>query len=121
MSTAKTGSDASTFTAANTGLTPEAVEKFIAERRTVTREEVANLLTLARENGGELVHVTGFGGQRDPDDWCGTMWFRPPRRLGALVDRLTDRGWGVEIFPLGIINPDALLVQVRNQTRLGMR
>jgi hypothetical protein len=59
--------------------------------------------------------MTAFGAA-DPDDWCGTMWFHRPRpKVGPLVDTLISKGWTVEIFPRGIINPDALQIVVRNQ------
>jgi hypothetical protein len=96
---------------------PEQVETWLTDRRNVTREELGILVKLARDNGGELVNLTAFGGGgRDPDDWCGTMWFKKPRpKVGGLVEILLERGWTVEIFPYGIINPDALQVVVRNQ------
>jgi hypothetical protein len=103
---------------ADTRGSDQVIERWLERRGKFTKDEVGELVKLAQQSGGELVNVSAFGGERDPDDWCGTMWFRKPRpRIGALVDQLVDRGWGVEIFPRGIINPDMVEIVVQNQVR----
>ncbi len=96
----------------------ELIEKWLGERRRVTRSEIKELVELARINEGELVDVAAHGSGDDTDDWCGTMWFRRPKpKLGGLLDTLLERGWNVTIFPKGIPNPRVFEVVVRNQAR----
>jgi hypothetical protein len=95
-----------------------ALERLQKARR-MNKEELRSLLQLAREHGGELVDVTRNAGS--DDDWCGTMWFRGPRpkKLGTLLEGLIGRGYGLRVFPRGIINPDALQITIQNQPGLG--
>lgn len=98
-----------------------ALERLQAARR-LSKTELKSLVDLARQHGGEVVNVSRFSGS--DDDWCGTMWFRGPRPrgIGTLVAGLVDRGYGVRIFPYGIINPEALQVDIVSQVRApGMR
>jgi hypothetical protein len=103
----------------STATAEQTLEKYLTAKRTVSRKELNGLLELARQHGGELVDVSAFG-DPDPDDWCGTMWFHGPRpKVGGLIDDLISRGWTIEVFPRGIINPDALQINVRNQVAGG--
>ena len=91
------------------------VERLVGKRNRVTRDQIKELVKAARESGGEFLQVSRFGGD-DPDDWCGTMWFKKPRpKVGGLIDLLLDRGWVVEVFPYGIPVIDQLRVDIRNQ------
>ena len=89
----------------------QVIERWLGDRRRLSRKTLEDLVSLARNSGGELVDVT-------PDDWCGTMWFKPwPRPKGAqLIENLVARGYVVEVFPLGIPHPEAVQVLVRNRT-----
>jgi hypothetical protein len=94
----------------------EQVERLLARRHRVTREELHELVKAARESGGKFVRASSFGGE-DPDDWCGTMHFKGPRpKFGGVIDALVARGWIVEVFPYGIPVIDEFLVDIRNQT-----
>jgi hypothetical protein len=96
----------------------QVIEKWLGGRRKVTTDELRELVELAREHDGELVNVSAYGQERDPDDWCGTMWFRKPRpKVGSLIDVLLEKGWNVEVFPLGIPALTGVEVLVRNQIR----
>ena len=93
----------------------ELVERLLARRHRVTREELRELVKVARGSGGEFVQASSFGAE-DPDDWCGTMHFKGPRpKLGSLVELLAERGWMVRVFPYGIPVIDQVLVDIRNQ------
>ena len=96
----------------------QVIEKWLGERRRMTREEIKRLVDIARTNDGELVNVAAFGAGVDGDDWCGTMWFKKPRpKLGGVIDSLLDAGWHVQIFPRGIPVVSAFEVIVRTQSR----
>ena len=76
-------------------------------------------MSLARDHGGKLVDVTARGGAREPEEWCGTMWFKPwpPPKAANLIQDLIERGYVLEVFPLGIPHLDAARIVVRNQAR----
>jgi hypothetical protein len=113
----KTPADAAARVNVGKVTVPETAPAFerLQQSRKLTRQELKSLVELAREHGGEMVNVARVAGS--DDDWCGTMWFRGPRpkRVGVLVEGLLERGYGIEIFPRGIINPDALQIDFRNQ------
>jgi len=95
--------------------TDELVDRLLARKNKVSRSELRQLITMAQELGGEFVQASSSGGD-EPDDWCGTMWFKKPRpKVGPLIDSLLESGWVVEVFPYGIPVIDQLRLDVRNQ------
>ena len=87
---------------------------FGADRK-LTRESLRDLVEQARTGGGEVVAVAAAGGT-DPGDWGGGMWLHGPRpRAGGRVEAASRPAFGVETFPRGIVNPDALAVVVRGR------
>jgi hypothetical protein len=78
---------------------------------TLSTKQLAELRKIA-DSGGRLVHWFPKG-QPVPDAIAGAV-IAPREKLGATIDRLVgvkDVGIRLDVFPLGIVNPEEFLVQ----------
>jgi hypothetical protein len=78
--------------------------------------QIKKLLDLARANSGEVVAFTSFDAG---DELCPRLRFKlpVPPRFGSLLEELTKLNVPYRVFTHGIINPEALFVDVGNRGR----
>jgi len=77
-----------------------------------TKEELKQLVEAAAAASGETVSGSAF---EPGDDICPTFKFPFPLPHGFsdFLGQLVSKRIGVVVFPLGIVNPEAVLVQAR--------
>lgn len=78
--------------------------------------QVRKLIGLARSNAGEVVAFTSF---EPGDELCPRFRFKwpVPPKFGSLLEELTKLNVPYRVFTHGIINPEALFVDIGNRGR----
>jgi hypothetical protein len=92
----------------------QTIERLLKQRG--DSAQIRKLMELARANSGEVVAFTSF----DPgDELCPRFRFKwpVPPRFGSLLSELTNMNVPYRVFTHGIINPEALFVDVGNRGR----
>ncbi len=79
-------------------------------------DQVRKLVETTRATQGSLVSFTAW---EPGDDLCPRFRFPwpPPPRFGSFLEDITKQGLPVRVFTHGIINPEALFVDIGTRRR----
>lgn len=79
--------------------------------RRVSKDQIRQLVDLAKANSGEVIGNLAF---EPGDDICPTFRFPIPfpPKFDQFLQQVTTQGHAIKVFPYGILNPEAILVQV---------
>ncbi len=79
--------------------------------RRASKEQLTRLVAVASATSGETVSGAGF---EPGDDICPTFRFPYPLppRFNQFLDEAAALSGTIRLFPYGILNPEAILVQV---------
>ena len=85
------------------------------ERRTLSREQLQQLVDLSRKDGVELRHIL-INGQPDPDVVSGSFEVNPDNATSLVQDLLNQEiRFSFGVFPLGLPRPDIIRIDFRNR------
>ena len=77
----------------------------------VSKDQIKQLVDMARAHSGEVIGNLAF---EPGDDICPTIRFPIPfpPKFDQFLQQVTVQGHTIKVFPYGIINPEAILVQI---------